>query len=47
MPSNNKLIKEMTSIIIADGLLLTHPAPHQRTRGGHGGIDCTLISQSP
>ena len=20
--------------------VLTHPAPHQRTRGGHGGIDC-------
>ena len=27
--------------------VLTHPAPHQRTRGGHAGIDCTVISQSP
>ena len=27
--------------------VLTHPAPHQGPRGGHGGIDCTLISQSP
>ena len=27
------------------GKVLTHPAPHQRTRGGRGGIDCTVISR--
>ena len=41
MPSNNK---KLASIIIADG---KSAAPHQRTRDGHDGIDCTLISQSP